>query len=114
MTKRLRQALLAARHLRGPWVFSDGAGQMWSRGEADTPIRRARKKAGLRQISWHNLRHTFCSHMAMCGVPVRAIQELAGHASITTTMRCMHMTKSATEDAIGLLEDGPAGVWLPC
>ena len=45
----------------------------------------------------------------MKGAPVRTRQEVAGHASITTTMRCMHMTKSATEDAIGLLEDGPAG-----
>jgi len=35
----------------------------------------------------HILRHTFCSHLAMRGAAVRAIQELAGHADLTTTMR---------------------------
>jgi hypothetical protein len=40
----------------------------------------------------------------MKGAPVRTIQELAGHASITTTMRYMHLTTSAAESAIKLLE----------
>jgi hypothetical protein len=40
----------------------------------------------------------------MRGVPIRTIQELAGHASITTTMRYMHLTASAAEDAIRILE----------
>jgi integrase len=104
MTERLRLALKAARHLRGPWVFCDGDGKLWSRGEADTPLRRATRKAGLRKIGWHSLRHTFCSHLAMRGVPVRTIQELAGHASITTTMRYMHLVGGATEEAIRILE----------
>jgi site-specific recombinase XerD len=47
------------------------------------------------------LRHTFCSHLAM---PARAIQELAGHANLTTTMRYMHLTPAAVDSAIRLLE----------
>ena len=38
------------------------------------------------------------------GAPPRAIQELAGHATITTTMRYMHLTPTAAREAIGLLE----------
>ena len=34
----------------------------------------------------HRLRHTFCSHLAMKGAPAKAIQELAGHADLATTM----------------------------
>lgn len=109
MTDRLRAALKAARHLKGPWVFCDADGEMWSRGQADTPLRRAFRKAGLRKIGWHTLRHTFCSHLAMKNAPVRTIQELAGHASIMTTMRYMHLTESAAESAIKLLET-PAAV----
>jgi integrase len=104
MTKRLCAALKTARHLKGPWVFCDLDGKMWSRGLADTPLRRAYRKAGLRKIGWHTMRHTFCSHLAMRGAPVRTIQELAGHASLITTMRYMHLTETAAESAIDMLE----------
>ena len=48
----------------------------------------------------HILRHTFCSHLAMAGKPARAIQALAGHSSITTTERYMHLAPAAARDAI--------------
>ena len=48
----------------------------------------------------HILRHTFCSHLAMAGKPPRAIQALAGHASITMTERYMHLAPAAARDAI--------------
>ena len=48
------------------------------------------------------------SHLAMRGAPVRAIQELAGHADLATTQRYMHLSPAAIEGAIRLL-DAPAG-----
>jgi len=104
MTRRLCAALVAMRHLKGPFVFCLADGRMWNRGHVETPLRRARKRAGLRRFTWHKLRHTFCSHLAMKGAPVRTIQELAGHASLTTTQRYMHLTPDAARAAIRLLE----------
>jgi integrase len=107
MTERLRAALKRARHLRGSWVLCDARGERLTRTEVDSVLRRAVKAARLRSIGWHTLRHTFCSALAMRNVPVRTIQELAGHASITTTMRYMHLTASAADDAIRVLESRP-------
>jgi site-specific recombinase XerD len=52
----------------------------------------------------HGLRHTFCSILAVEGVPAKAIQELAGHASISTTMKYMHLSPANRAAAIGLLD----------
>src|SRR5207253_1359453 len=62
-----------------------------------------KRSAGLSEQGVHILRHTFCSHLAMRGAPARAIQELAGHADLSTTQRYMHLSPAATEDAIRLL-----------
>ena len=61
------------------------------------------KKAGMRKIGWHVLRHTFASHLAMRGVPLNAIQELMGHSTITTTMRYAHLAPSTLRSAIDML-----------
>jgi len=51
----------------------------------------AQLKAGVRAISFHDLRHTFASLLAMAGVSVFDIQKLMGHSDIKTTMRYMHL-----------------------
>jgi site-specific recombinase XerD len=73
-------------------------------------MKRASRRAGLPHDGLHIRRHSFCSHLAMRGAPARAIQELAGHADLTMTQRYMHLTPTALDAAIRLLEqpNGPA------
>jgi integrase len=109
LTSRAREALKAIRSrskLRGPYVFSRLAdGKPFGAEYMNETIERFVRKAKLTDCAWHTLRHTFCTRLAMRGAPAKTIQELAGHSSITTTMRYMHVVKGATDAAIALLDE---------
>jgi integrase len=104
MTQRLTNALKTSRHLRSERVLCLPDGKPGTRARVIKAIRAAQRVAGLPNAGVHVLRHTFCSHLAMKGAPARAIQELAGHADLSTTQRYMHLSPAATEDAIRLLD----------
>jgi integrase len=82
-----------------------------------TWLSRAQARAGLSDKGdkggIHILRHTFCSHLAMAGVAAKAIQELAGHADLKTTMRYMHLSPANRTSAIATLERFTEGVRIP-
>jgi hypothetical protein len=70
---------------------------------------RAQRRAKLKANGgFHLLRHTFCSHLAMRGAAPIAIQKLAGHKNLQTTLRYMHLAPGETQRAIGLLDAGRA------
>jgi integrase len=99
-------ALTKHRHLRGPYVFCDLAGNHLTTGECKWPLYTACDGARLRRIGWHVLRHTFCSQLAMRGASPQAIQKLAGHATLAMTERYMHLSPNVTADAVKLLDRG--------
>lgn len=109
LAESVRQALKAHRHLRGPLVFCNEGGDMLTEGEVRWPLERACKRAGLRDVGIHVLRHTFASHLAMRGVPVKTIQELLGHRTIQTTMRYAHLAPEVRRDAVELLDGSASG-----
>ena len=47
---------------------------------------------GDRKVTLHVLRHSFCSHLVMAGVPLRDVQELMGHRSFETTLQYVHLS----------------------
>jgi len=103
-------ALKKHRHLRGEYIFCKEDGSMFTKNESKHPLWRACKRAGLRSIGWHALRHTFASHLAMRGVPLKAIQELLGHSTIEMTMRYAHLSPTVKRDAVAQLDRPAPGI----
>ena len=67
-------------------VFLNARGGRLSRQSAWSVLRTAAARAGLlASISPHTLRHSFATHLLDGGADVRVVQELLGHASVTTT-----------------------------
>ena len=70
----------------GPAVFRNSRGGRLSRQSAWTILRTAAERAGASaEVSPHTLRHSFATHLIDGGADVRVVQELLGHASVTTT-----------------------------
>ena len=70
LNKAARAALMAHRHGRGPLVFCHTDGSRLTYHQCRYPLQRACLKAGIPQVQWHALRHTFASHLVMRGVPL--------------------------------------------
>jgi integrase/recombinase XerD len=77
---------LAAAGAGGPGVFLNARGGRLSRQSAWTVLRSVAQQAGVAAVvSPHTLRHSFATHLLDGGADVRVVQELLGHASVTTT-----------------------------
>ena len=80
-------------------LFLNGLGRPLSRQSAFGVLRSAAERAGIaRAVSPHTLRHSFATHLIERGADVRVVQELLGHASVTTTQIYTMVTVEALRE----------------
>lgn len=82
---RARPSLTVKARRPSPAVFLNARGGRLTRQGAWGIIQAAATTAGLEHISPHTLRHSFATHLLDGGADIRVVQELLGHASVTTT-----------------------------
>lgn len=82
-------------------VFLNRRGKNLSRVMIYTIIKNLAIKVGLKKtISPHTFRHSFATHLLERGADLRAIQQMLGHESITTTEIYMHLDKSFLKEVV--------------
>jgi integrase len=92
---RLNSVALAA--MRQLYSNSPGSGYVFTNRYGDRLLKGrhwfepAIKEAGIRDFTWHCLRHTFASRLVMAGVDLRTAQHLMGHKTIQMTVRYAHL-----------------------
>ncbi len=62
------------------------------------------EKAGIDNFRWHDLRHTFATRLAQCGVDLYKISKLLGHKDIKMTQRYAHHCPDSLRDGVEILE----------
>jgi integrase len=60
-------------------------------------------EAGIEDLTWHDLRHTFCSRLAQAGKGLKVIQEAAGHKTIAMSARYAHLDQTTLRNAMSVL-----------
>lgn len=84
-----------------PYVFPNEFGKPF------TNIRKsfftALKKSGITDFRFHDLRHTFASHLVMAGVDLNTVRELLGHKSLEMTLRYSHLSQDHKKRAVDVL-----------
>ena len=102
----------------GDYVFEAVRGGRLNHNYVSRRFKAAVRSAGVRDdVSFHSLRHTAASWLVMRGVPVPVVQQILGHASVTTTMIYAHLSPNAVRNemarAYGEIRTGDGRVEEP-
>jgi integrase/recombinase XerD len=82
-------------------IFLNNRGKGLTRAMIFSIVKTLAEKAGIRKtISPHTFRHSFATHLVENGADLRSVQEMLGHASITTTEIYTHIDREYLRKSI--------------
>lgn len=91
-----------SRDAESEYLFYNKKGEPF--GNVRKSFDRALKIAGIEDFRFHDLRHTFASHLVMNGCDIRTVQQLMGHKDIKMTMRYSRLSRSHLQEAVERLD----------
>lgn len=98
----VKNALIAVRkHPQSDYIFHKDDGQPLK--DIRSIFGLALERAGIKNCRFHDLRHTFASHLAMNGVDFITLRELMGHADLKTTLIYAHLSQDHKKRAVNSL-----------
>lgn len=112
MNETLKSLLVSLKgKMMGQYVFCKADGTQFK--SIKTAFNTALRKAQISDFTFHDLRHTFASHLVMNNVDLKTVQELLGHKSIEMTMRYSHLSASHKKRAVNRLPFQMDTRWTP-
>ena len=112
MNEATKTALIRARkHPESAYIFCGVEGKPFK--NVRKSYWTALKKSGILNFRFHDLRHTFASHLVMSGVDLNTVRELMGHKSLDMTLRYSHLSPDHKKRAVDILGKRMDTIWTP-
>ncbi len=91
------------RGFESKYVFTNRSGNPFT--DIKRSYHNALRKAEIQNFTFHDLRHTFASHLVMAGVDLASVKELLGHKSLSMTLRYAHLSPGHKRRAVEILDN---------
>lgn len=112
INEQVKTALIRVRkHPNSPYVFCNKDGNPYR--DIKKSFLNALRKSGINGFRFHDLRHTFASHLVMSGVDLNTVRELMGHKSLQMTLRYSHLSPDHKKRAVDVLGRRMDTFWTP-
>lgn len=98
----MEKVLVEARRNGSPFIFCNRIGQPY--GDIKHSFTTAIRKAEIEGFRFHDLRHTFASHLVMEGVDLATVKYLMGHKSFEMTLRYAHLAPEHKQKAVKIMD----------